>query len=566
MDEETIAQLSPKARAKLQLLIDDFPTYARECLKIKTKEGSIVSFRLNATQRILHQKFEEQLKAIGKVRAIILKARREGVSTYVQGRFFHRAVMNPYLSALTAAHDIDSSDIIFRMGKIFYDFLPEPMKPARAYSNRKEIAFNTPDGKGLNSNLLVDTAGNMELGRAFTLQMFHGSEVAFWSNAKESMLGVTSAVGDVPGSMIVIESTANGVGGWFWEAYWRAKRGESEYQAIFLPWFIFPEYRKPVPAGFQPSEFEFLLQEKHHLDLEQLAWRRWAIENLCDGDEDKFRQEYPATDEEAFLVSGNPVFSHDKLREMAKHIERPIWIGNLVPKPGYPDRPQLETTSRGFIRIWRMPERFHHYVIGGDVASGIKGGDYSTGQVLDRNTWQVVAEWHGHIDPDLFGQQLCFLGTLYNKAFVGVEINKDGITVVRYMRDHYKGPLYSRMSYDSTADKVVHKLGWLTDGKTRPLMINDLATAIRQSEIHIYNLELIQELLTFVRDEKGNAAAQEGSFDDRVIALAIAIQMAKYVVEGEKPKEKTLADMIAADIAAAQRIAPEADDTYIEEL
>jgi len=313
------------------------------------------------------------------------------------------------------------------------------------------------------------------------------------------------------------------------------------------------------------------MMQKHSLDMEQMAWRRWAIQTKAGGDLSKFKQEYPLTDDEAFIVSGNPVFEPESVKEVGKHVRLPIWRGNLVASKVDPlRRPEMEANDKGTVKIWVSPEAHHHYVIGGDVAFGQKGtGDYSTAQVIDRNTWQVVAEWHGHIPPDLFGEQVKLLARTYNEAFVGVEVNGDGgLTVNRYLRDNY-GSIYTRVVYDNTSDKEVDKLGWQTDKKTKPMMISDLSSSIRENEITIYNSELINELLTFVHKDDGSMGAQESGYDDRVMALAIALQMCNFISEGRKPKgEPTVADMIASDIRAeeAKQIPHDEEEGEFEEL
>jgi hypothetical protein len=174
-------------------------------------------------------------------------------------------------------------------------------KPSTGASNAKELYFDQ-----LDSGYRVATAGGAAAGRSQTNQFFHGSEVAFWENAKDHAAGALQTVPDMPGTEVILESTANGVGNYFHGMWLDAERGVSEYEAIFIPWFWAPEYRKPVPEGFklEPDEVEYM--EAHGLDREQMARRRAKIQELRD--EALFRQEYPATAAEAFESTGDDVY------------------------------------------------------------------------------------------------------------------------------------------------------------------------------------------------------------------------------------------------------------------
>lgn len=135
----------------------------------------------------------------------------------------------------------------------------------------------------------------------------HNSEVAFWPNASEHAKGILQAVPDEAGTEVILESTANGIGNYFHQQWQKAEAGESEYQAIFVPWFWQDEYRKPVKDDITLSDEEESLKQLYHLDNEQLQFRRSKIAELsADGidGESAFKQEYPMNANEAFQVSG----------------------------------------------------------------------------------------------------------------------------------------------------------------------------------------------------------------------------------------------------------------------
>jgi hypothetical protein len=286
---------------RLQLK-NDFPFYARNCLQIRTKDSGLKKFILNSAQVYIHNKIEQQSKDTGKVRAIILKGRQQGASTYVGGRFIHKTTHNKGVRAFILTHDGESTNALFEMTERYYDNLPPSVKPVASTANAKELHFGAID-----SGYKIGTAGNKAVGRGQTLQYFHGSEVAFWMNASEHTKGIMQAVPDAPGTEVIWESTANGVGNFFHQQWKIAEKGLSEFIPIFVPWFWQTEYIKAVPEGFKTTEDEDSLASYYELSDEQVYWRRIKIAELTtdgvDG-EKAFKQEYPMNAAEAFQVSG----------------------------------------------------------------------------------------------------------------------------------------------------------------------------------------------------------------------------------------------------------------------
>lgn len=286
---------------RLQLK-NDFSFYARNCLQIRTKGKGLQLFSLNSAQEYIHDKLEKQIQDTGKVRAIILKGRQQGASTYVGGRFIHKVTHNKGVRAFILTHDGESTNALFEMTERYYDNLPSFVKPVAGTANAKELHFN-----GIDSGYKIGTAGNKAVGRGQTLQYFHGSEVAFWMNASEHTKGIMQAVPDAPGTEVIWESTANGVGNFFHQQWKAAEKGLSEFIAIFVPWYWQSEYRKDTPEGFTLDNDEETIANYYKLDPNQMYWRRIKIIELTtdgiDG-EKAFKQEYPMNAAEAFQVSG----------------------------------------------------------------------------------------------------------------------------------------------------------------------------------------------------------------------------------------------------------------------
>ena len=295
--------LTPREREIRRRLRDDFTHYASKCLKIRTKDprNGPQPFVLNHAQEYLHGRFEAQRERTGKVRALVLKGRQQGISTYIGGRFYWRTTHSRGVRCFILTHEQDATDNLFGMVERYHEHCPQLVKPSTGASNAKELSFDK-----LESGYAVGTAGTKAVGRSQTIQLFHGSEVAFWPNAATHFAGVVQAIPDLPGTEVVLESTANGVGGEFHERWQQAEAGIGDYEAIFIPWFWSPEYARPVPADFTLSDEEQTYRDAYGLTLEQMAWRRNKIAELKDPL--LFMHEYPATAAEAFQMTGHDGF------------------------------------------------------------------------------------------------------------------------------------------------------------------------------------------------------------------------------------------------------------------
>lgn len=293
--------LNERERAIRQRLKNDFQHYAERCLRIRTKTGVVVPFRLNRVQAYIHGRLEAQRQNTGKVRALILKGRQQGCSTYVGGRFYHRTTHAKGMRTFILTHEDAATQNLFEMVNRFHDHCPALVKPQTGAANAKELNFS-----GLDSGYKIGTAGTKGVGRSSTLQLFHGSEVAFWPHADTHSAGVLQAVPDEPGTEIILESTANGLNNLFHRMWRDAENETGDYTAIFVPWFWQAEYTRPTGPDFVMDEEEAEYAAAHELTPEQIAWRRNKVDELKDPI--LFKQEYPATAAEAFQMSGHDSF------------------------------------------------------------------------------------------------------------------------------------------------------------------------------------------------------------------------------------------------------------------
>ncbi len=493
----------------VRLFRGNFPLYSKNVLRLVDKSGELTRFRLNPAQQRLHDEIERQKAERGYVRVIILKARQMGFSTYVQGRFFWQTTQRHNCSTFVLSHLAESTASIFSMVSTFYDNAPHvAFKPPLKSRTATSLSFDL-----INSKYRVGTARTGQTGRSMTNTLVHGSEVAFYPDAETVAAGLVQTVPPGKGE-IILESTANGASGWFYEQCMAAMRGDSEWKFLFFPWYEQAEYRRPIPDDFERTEEENALARTYKLDDEQLMFRRAKILEL--GSERKFRQEYPCNPREAFLTSGRTFVEPNLLDDAAGECWTAPYVGEIT-ESGF------RTHKEGPLKIWEPPKGTRQYTIGADVAEGLEHGDYTVAQVLDEDGNQVAC-WHGHVDPYEFAEILKYLGYYYNRAYLIVERNNHGLTTLRHLQELGYPNLYVEevLDFAYSSDKLVKKIGWLTTAKSRPVIIDNLAKALLEGNHGIADLELVNECRTFVVDEKGRAAAQAGCYDDRVMAFAIA--------------------------------------------
>ena len=297
--------------SKRERLRNDLAFYARNCLKIRSKSGKVVTFAFNRAQEHIHEALEEQRAKTGRVRALILKGRQQGCSTYVGARYYHESTWRKGIRTFILTHEDQATQNLFEMVNRYHEHCPPAVRPSTGAANAKELFFDK-----LDSGYKVGTAGTKGVGRSSTIQLFHGSEAAFWPHADTHAAGVLQAVPDEDGTEIILESTANGIGNLFHQKWRDAENGVGDFIAVFVPWYWQEEYRKQLPEGFEPTKEEREYAELYGLDMEQIAWRRNKIAELKDAN--LFKQEYPATAAEAFQMSGHDSYIKPELVAKAR--------------------------------------------------------------------------------------------------------------------------------------------------------------------------------------------------------------------------------------------------------
>jgi hypothetical protein len=538
-DELTEGQ--KKARKRLY---DDFAFYAKHCIKIRTKQGKIAPLVLNRVQGRFAERVIAQLQNTGRVRMVVLKARQQGLSTVISALQYWWLSQRKAQKGLVMAHEAESTTTLFDMYRRIHDNVPDIVRPSTKYSSRSELVFDK-----LDSGLRVATAGGRGVARGETLTFAHLSEVAFWpvAFANTNFNGLVQAIPDEPGTFIFLESTAQGVTGKFYDMAQGADKTPGDtnwngYELFFSAWFESDEYRDQATADFQrtPEEEDLIkaFSAKGLTSNDQLYWRR---KKVATNGLDLFKQEYPATAEEAFLSTGRPIFNNEYVTERLRTPKAPETI--MAVEETYDEksgRPlplrMLREHARGELKVYRPLDPQESYVIGADVGMGLrqgikgkKDGDPSVAQILDSQMRQV-AVWRGLCHPDVFAKILETLGYHYNSATIAPERNNHGLVTCVQLRDSNYPYLYTEQTEGTLeADRDTIKLGFFTSEASKPLIIDKLRALDREREIEINDETTLKEMKTFVVSENGKMEAEAGTHDDCVMALAIAC----YIHEGK---------------------------------
>lgn len=374
------------------------------------------------------------------------------------------------------------------------------------------------------------------------------TEFAFWKDAKTQFGGAMQEVPDKD-SMVVIESTACGIGGAFHDMYWEAKedwkfsKSPGNFLPIFFPWYIFPDYKRKIPldmtflvgrphASNIPAEWLGIEQEmvrKFGLSNEQLYWRRWAIKNKCQNDLNLYDQEYPWCDSIAFNATGRNVFLHSKIETMECSDGRTA----LLIKQGDRIQPESVDMQRNCWQIWKTPHAAHSYAIGIDTMEGTQSDpddpksnyDYHAMSIFDRDTGEIVAVYLGRGSQSDIGHQAVLAAKWYNSAWVAPELPM-GMVVLDVLKESGYDRIYQRQKADEQRiESDSMNLGWRTTILTRPKMVDNFKTAFNEGDIKIYSQDLIDEMKTFVYDKQGTPRHRPGKHDDLLFASMIALQL-----------------------------------------
>jgi hypothetical protein len=539
----------------MQKMISGFNDHAKFCehLRIRNKDGLAVPYRHSPAGRKLNQTIRKQEEAGQPVRVVALKASQVWMSSSAATEIFRRVPFFPGRRALVVADIQAHADLVFEYYlqyiKSYTDnpygaewdssiLLPKLVKDTEQWLRWAN-----------DSSILVGTANNVDIGRSAPYNWAHLSEAAFYRDMGGLMTGLMQRIPNSPDSGVIVESTANGMGGDFYDLCQRAMdpRRNTGWAFVFFAWWEHPEYQcNPKELGyadmpaFQKTLNQAEIQERNQYRLipEQLAWRRRQIETACEGKIERFRQEFPANPQEAFQASGRTIFDMAAVGRMP--VIQDGARGKLeVVDVGMEKRVQFAQSAdrRGELVVYRMPRRGGHYIIGADHAEGIdptaKSGssdpDYSSATVYDADTGEQVAAMKERYEPIPWAERLYWLGRYYQWAFLVPEQKAVGKAVIGQLLNlQYPLELIYATQRDPSDRRPaqLQELGFNTSTTTRDVLIGKLDAAMREGAIQLHDPETIQELREFVRKPNGRAEGQK--HDDCVISCALGVEGFAY--------------------------------------
>ncbi len=529
----------------------DFEFWCAECVTIKDKMTSRnIHFRLNAPQRRLLAALEDMRIARRPIRLILLKARQWGGSTLVQIYMaWMQIVHHRQWNSLICGHLKDTSASIKGIFSRLLANYPEEYAPGDAMCFRSfEKSRNVSEITGRGCLVATGSAESQEAIRGYDIAMAHLTEVAFWrttpQKSPESLIrSVCGSVALSPDSIVVLESTANGVGNYFHTEWLRSKAGLSDKVAVFVPWHEIEIYRRPVDDAEKLwrslDEYERRLWDEG-LTLEMLHWyhtkrKEYSSHSLM-------KAEYPSNDIEAFALSGRMVFDAVMLDRMRRDCLPPVAVGELQGDAESGARCteglHFVDSESGLLKVWKMPDVVSkspkdRYVVVVDVGGRTDNADFSVIAVIDRIGFkdrpEVVAQWRGHIDHDRLAWKAVQIATWYLNGYLVIESNTletdhsknmGGRFILESIARHYRN-LYSRKCRSSAGDGD-SRYGFHTNTVTKPCAIYEL---IRQVRDHLYierDSDAIDEMSWFEMKSASSYGAVVGRHDDILITRAIA--------------------------------------------
>ncbi|MAT87211.1 MAG: hypothetical protein CL532_01490 [Aestuariivita sp.] len=510
---------------------------------IKDKRGKDIKPMPNTLQKRMFAHYRKcQVEGLP-CKMIILKPRQKGASTCAQALTYHHMRKHENLSGSLMGDIAGTSDKVF---EIYRRYAENDIFPW------DETGQNLEDGGSLADQIRLrtksvygkETAGSKNAGRSGTIQVGNMTEVAFWPMAgeRDPALGYLQSLYDGDNvSLVVADSTPNGPAGWFYRTWVQ----DNEWAKIFAAWFEFDDSQIAFRSDEELKEFKDSLtddekseMERFDVTWENMNWRRRVLQDKCNGDVSKFRQEYPSDPEECFLMSSRPRFHMDCLNQMSKDAENQYCqVGIMSVQEG--DKGSFCKDPQGNWRVYNEPEHDSKYLISVDTCTGedqqqqglAADPDFHSVQVWRdayedwHGVWHVprlVAVHHSRLDIGVLAQEVEGAARWYGGAFVVPEVNNSGLALLKYLLEMGLS-VYRRRKVNDSNGMVEKSFGWSTDKITRKTVIDHMAAELMEGNFDIPDKDILQEMKVFVVNDKGKPEAAPGHHDDHVLAAAIAL-------------------------------------------
>ena len=532
----------------------DFEFWAATCVKIRDKiSGRDVPFILNRPQRRVLGALEDMRAARRPIRLIMLKARQWGGSTLVQMYMaWIQCVHHRNWHSLICAHVKDTAATIRGMYTKMLAAYPEEFREEESdFAFRPfERSVNTRIITGRDCRVTVSSSECQEAVRGADFAMAHLSEVAFWratpSQSPEGYIrAICGGIAREPDTLIVLESTANGVGNYFHSEWLRSEAGRSDKTAIFVPWYEIDIYR--VEEFDREALWTTLSTYERDLwdrgcTLEQIQWYRDKRREYPSAH--MMQAEFPTTAEEAFANTGSGVFALSLIDRLRRGCSGSYLLGELSTAspllPGALDVRGFAADECGHLKVWAPPRPgIDRYVVAVDVGGRTDRADFSVIAVIDRfspcGKPEIAAQWRGHIDHDLLTAKAAAIATWYGNALLVVESNSlestgapdadSSMILLSELNRHYPN-LYRRRSPDSATRSLEQRVGFHTNRQTKAMVIGHLIGLVRDNGYIERDADACHELAVYERDPSGRYAARAGCHDDILMTRAIGLWVA----------------------------------------
>ncbi|MBU5311057.1 hypothetical protein KQI38_03390 [Tissierella carlieri] len=507
-------------KQKLQRIWNDPKLFIENFIQIVDKKGDVVPFKLN----IMQDDFLKQME--NEKYTILLKSRQVGGSVLCMAYAIWIAITKPNSTCLLMSFSKDSAAGIFAKLKQMYFSIPDVLRPKLTNNSKEELRLAN------GSRIVTATCGTKDVARGLTLRYAHLSEVGLMNeNVERQLVAIEQAL--APNAKIVLESTAQGYNH-FSNIWNKAKNGENMYNPYFANWIdnkvmFQDDYDLAVDMWKARNNGNVLTVAEldvEELDLynnlgatiEQLMWRRLIIANKGGGEKGLgyFHQEFPSTDTEAFISTGNSVFDSKKIEERLRYLPKHLNRNELK---------DLNEILKQYLNqslfLWEKPKPDMKYYLGVDSAEGV-GSDFSVIEIFSEEGIQVAEFRNNKIAPHIFAQVVFELGMYYNYGQLIVEKASAGHTVVSKLRHDYRyRNMYMHKEYDQRG-RAKKKVGYVTNSKTKPLMINKFRELFEENQIVINSKTLLEEMKVF-KIEGDKMGAISGMHDDCVMAASMCL-------------------------------------------
>tara|TARA_Y100000588_G_scaffold394801_1_gene517383 strand:- start:4274 stop:6025 length:1752 start_codon:yes stop_codon:yes gene_type:complete len=527
---------------------------------IKDKRGKNIKPVPNVLQKKMFAHYRKCQIEQKPCKMIILKPRQKGASTCAQALTYHHMRKHENLNGSLMGDIAGTSDKVF---EIYRRYAENDLFPW------DETGVNLEDGGNLADLIKLasksaygkETAGSKNAGRSGTIQVGNMTEVAFWplGGERDPALGYLQSLYDGDNvSLVVADSTPNGPAGWFYRTWVQ----DNEWAKIFAAWFEFEDSVIPFKSEDELREFKDTMSddeksemERFNVNYEQLHWRRRVLQDKCNGDVSKFRQEYPSDPEECFLMSSRPRFHIECLNDMAKHAKSQDYqVGVMSVQEG--GKGSFRKDLGGSWRVYDEPEHDSKYLISVDTCTGedqqtqglAADPDFHSVQVWrapyedwhgDWHVARLVAVHHSRLDIGVLAQEVEGAARWYGGAFIVPEVNNSGLALLKYLLEMGLS-VYRRRKVNDSSGMVEKSFGWSTDKITRKTVIDHMAAELMEGNFDIPDKDVLHEMKVFVVNDKGKPEAAPGHHDDHVLAAAIALYNLELASTYRLPKKRKI--------------------------